>query len=101
INESGDVIVNNETTPGKGFLEQEVRCTAVYFDADVAVENLVQGHKTGKTPAKKILGYVQLSPPGIPLTPTQLRLLLDTQGGSMGGDINCVMDVGQSGQLMQ
>ncbi|MCE7053830.1 hypothetical protein LZF95_04000 [Algoriphagus sp. AGSA1] len=101
INESGDVIVNNETTPGKSFLEQEVRCTAVYFDADVAIENLVQGHKNGKTPAKKILGYVQLSPPGIPLTPAQLKLLLDSQGGLMGGDINCVMDVGQSGQLMQ
>ncbi len=101
INESGDVIVNNETTPGKSFLEQEVRCTAVYFDADVAIENLVQGHKNGKTPAKKILGYVQLSPPGIPLTPSQLKLLLDSQGGLMGGDINCVMDLGQSGQQMQ
>ncbi|WPR77612.1 hypothetical protein [Algoriphagus sp. NG3] len=96
INESGDTIIN----PNPPF-NQEVRCTAVYFDADVAIENLVQGHKNGKTPAKKILGYVQLSPPGIPLTPAQLRLLLDSQGGLMGGDINCVMDVGQSGQQMQ
>lgn len=96
INESGDTIVN----PDPPF-NQEVRCTAVYFDADVAIENLVQGHKNGKTPAKKILGYVQLSPPGIPLTPAQLKLLLDSQGGLMGGDINCVMDVGQSGQQMQ
>ena len=81
--------------------DQEVKCVAVYFDADVAVENLVQGHKNGKTPAKKILGYVQLSPPGVPLNSSQLRALLNLQGGLMGGDINCVMDVNNSGQLMQ
>lgn len=96
INESGDVITN----PGGSF-DQEVECTAVYFDADVAIENLVQGHKGGMTPAKKILGYVQLSPPGIPLTPKQLKGLLDLQGGLIGGDVDCVMDVGGTGQLMQ
>lgn len=110
-----DFVVNNVIPNGKAFMNvkgereintgsqfnQEVKCVAVYFDADVAVENLVKGHKDGKTPAKKILGYVQLSPPGIPLTPAQLRALLITQGGLMGGDINCVMDVGASGQLMQ
>lgn len=101
INENGDVILNNQTTPGKSFLEQNVECVAVYFDADVAIENLVQGHKDGMTPAKKILGYVQLSPPGIPLTPVQLKALLNLQGGLIGGDINCVMDVGGTGQLMQ
>ncbi|MEB2777128.1 hypothetical protein SYJ56_17570 [Algoriphagus sp. D3-2-R+10] len=101
INESGDIIVNSETSEDKSYLEQQVKCVAVYFDADVAVENLVQGHKNGRTPAKKILGFVQLSPPGIPLTPAQQKALLDSQGGLMGGDINCVMDVGGSGQLMQ
>ncbi|EAZ79230.1 hypothetical protein [Algoriphagus machipongonensis] len=81
--------------------DQEVKCVAVYFDADVSIENLVQGHKEGKTPAKKILGYVQLSPPGVPLTPVQLRQLLALQGGLIGGDVDCVMDVGGTGQMMQ
>jgi hypothetical protein len=96
INENGDLITNN----GSSF-NQEVKCVAVYFDADIAVENLVKGHKTGRTPAKKILGYVQLSPPGIPLTPDQFKALLNLQGGLIGGDINCEMDVSKSGQLMQ
>ncbi|MDR7129600.1 hypothetical protein J2X69_001945 [Algoriphagus sp. 4150] len=110
-----DYVANNVIPTGKAFMNvkgekeinngaqfnQEVKCAAVYFDADVAVENLVKGHKNGRTPAKKILGYVQLSPPGIPLTPVQLKGLLASQGGLMGGDINCVMDVGGSGQLMQ
>jgi hypothetical protein len=96
IDENGDVITNN----GSSF-NQEVKCVAVYFDADIAIENLVKGHKNGKTPAKKILGYVQLSPPGIPLTPVQLKQLLNLQGGLIGGDINCEMDVSRSGQMMQ
>lgn len=101
INESGDVIVNSETSDGLSYLDQQVKCVAVYFDADVEIENLVQGHKNGRTPAKKILGYVQLSPPGIPLTPKQLNALLGLQGGLIGGDVDCVMDVGGTGQLMQ
>lgn len=96
INENGEKVKNTG-----GQFDQEVKCVAVYFDADVSIENLVKGHKGGKTPAKKILGYVQLSPPGVPLTPVQLKALLVLQGGLMGGDINCEMNVSSSGQLMQ
>ena len=49
----------------------------VYFDADVELENVVQGSPAGgnrKVPAgKKILGFVQLAPRGIPLTPPRSR----------------------------
>jgi hypothetical protein len=96
INVFGEKVINT----GPQF-DQEVKCVAVYFDADIAIENLVQGHKGGKTPAKKILGYVQLAPPGVPLSSAQLKALLNLQGGLIGGDINCVMDVNNSGQLMQ
>lgn len=96
INEKGKKVINNDDQ-----FDQGVKCVAVYFDADVAIENLVKGHKDGRTPSKRILGFVQLSPPGVPLTPAQLKSLLDSQGGLMGGDINCVMDVGNTGQLMQ
>ncbi|REG90365.1 hypothetical protein [Algoriphagus antarcticus] len=96
INENGEKVKNL----GAQF-NQAVKCVAVYFDADIAVENLVKGHKSGRTPAKKILGYVQLSPPGVPLTPAQLKSLLMLQGGLIGGNINCEMDVSASGQRMQ
>ena len=44
----------------------------VYFDADVELENVVQGQVGGRVPAKKILGFVQLAPRGIPLTPARV-----------------------------
>jgi hypothetical protein len=78
-----------------------VLCRPVWFDADVELENLVQGHKNNRTPARKILGYVQLSPPLIPLSPRHFKDLLNTQGGIIGGDIDCVMDVNKSGQYMR
>ncbi len=96
INVRGEKVKNT----GAAF-NQEVKCVAVYFDADIEIENLVKGHKNGRTPAKKILGYVQLSPPGVPLDASQLRLLLNLQGGLIGGDVDCVMDMNGSGQLMQ
>lgn len=78
-----------------------VLCRPVWFDADVELENLVQGHKDNRTPARKILGYVQLAPPLIPLTPQHFKELLNTQGGLIGGDIDCVMNVNGSGQYMR
>ena len=39
----------------------------VYFDADVELESVVQGQVGGRVPGKKILGFVQLAPRGIPL----------------------------------
>ena len=70
----------------------------VYFDADVELESVVQGQVSGRVPCKKILGFVQLAPRGIPLTPAAFRALLDRQLGSIGGPIDCIMDIGRSGQ---
>jgi hypothetical protein len=82
-------------------ITQKVECTAVYFDADVAVENAIMGHTNGRVPSKKILGYVQISPAGVPLTPQQFWGVLREQGGSIGGNIDCVVDVNKSGQQMR
>ncbi|WP_026966056.1 hypothetical protein [Algoriphagus terrigena] len=78
-----------------------VFCRPVWFDADVELENLVQGHTKGRTPAKKILGYVQLAPSGVPLSPARFKELLNLQGGLIGGDIDCIMDLNKSGQQMR
>lgn len=97
INVLGELVKHNEAEPK----EIPIFCRPVWFDADVELENLVQGHKNNRTPAKKILGYVQLAPTGFTLTPQRFRELLDLQGGLIGGDIDCVMDINQSGQLMR
>lgn len=94
INVNGEL----ETYSGPGPKEIPIFCRPVWFDADVELENLVQGHKNNRTPAKKILGYVQLAPTGFTLTATRFKQLLDLQGGMIGGDIDCVMDINQSGQ---
>ncbi|MDF2193206.1 hypothetical protein [Paraflavitalea sp. CAU 1676] len=84
-----------------GGITEPVKCGAVYFDADVEIENVVQGHTNKRVVSKKILGYVQVAPAGVPLTPLQLRGLLDLHGGSIGGDLDCVIDIAQSNQQMK
>ena len=70
----------------------------VYFDADVELESVVQGQVGGRVPGKKILGFVQRAPSGIPLTPAAFQALLVRQFGSIGGPLDCIMDIGKSGQ---
>jgi hypothetical protein len=81
----------------------------VYFSADVEIENPVSGHVT-KTingapkqvvPSRRILGFVQIEPLGQPLTNEALRDLIKRQQGSIGGPADCVINIGQSGQLMR
>ena len=73
----------------------------VYFDADVELENVIGGSVNGRVPGKKILGFVQLAPRGIPLTPAAFRALLIRQLGAIGGPIGCTMDIGRSGQKLR
>ncbi len=82
-------------------IKYDVILSPVWFDADVELDNLVQGHKNGRTPSKKILGYVQISPQGVTIPKEDFKRLLEMQGGQIGGDIDCVMDLNRSGQLMR
>ncbi|TSJ41013.1 hypothetical protein FO440_14870 [Mucilaginibacter corticis] len=93
-------VIGEEQTATKD-ITQDVQCSAVYFDADVAIENVIMGQTTYGVVSKKILGYVQTAPTGVPLTVSQFRGLLQKQGGSMGGDIDCVVDINKSGQQMR
>ncbi|RIW12700.1 hypothetical protein D0X99_18045 [Algoriphagus lacus] len=87
----------NGATP----IEQSAILTPVWFDADVKLDNLVQGHKNGLTPSKKILGYVQISPPNVTIPTLDFKELLEMQGGLIGGDVDCIMDLNKSGQMMR
>lgn len=80
---------------------EPVKCGGVYFDADVEIENPIQGHTNNRVVSKKILGYVQVAPAGKPLTLEQLEELLDLQQGSIGGDMDCVINVNKSDQQMR
>jgi len=81
----------------------------VYFDADIEIENPVSGFVTKEAagqerklvPSKRILGFVQRAPRGIPLTVEKFKELIARQGGTIGGPIDCVIDIGGSGQQMR
>lgn len=81
----------------------------VFFDADVEIENPVAGFITREiagaerklVPSKRILGFVQVLPRGIPISVELLRDLITRQGGTIGGPIDCVVDIARSGQQMR
>ena len=78
----------------------EVIMEEVFFNADVLTENPVTGADHGFVPSKRQRGFVQLAPSQRPLTPQQFHDLLVTEG-ALGGPVDCVVDVGRSGQLMR
>jgi hypothetical protein len=73
----------------------------LYFDADVEIDYVTTGAVGGRVPSKGMLGYVQLSPRGEPLSPALFSQLLNSQFGAIGGPVDCVIDIGKSHQLMR
>ena len=81
----------------------------VYFTADVEIENAVSGFNEKNVkgesrklvPSKKILGYVQIAPKGLPLSSTALRDLVQQQQGAIGGPIDCEINLANSDQKMR
>lgn len=109
---NGDIIIvdGKEINYAGAPFQQEVRCRPVWFDADIEVENIVQGQhasfnrdgiKTGRVSSRKILGYVQLAPSGVLISPQQLTQLLNAQGGAISGSINCQVSLHNSNQQMR
>ena len=69
---------------------------AVYFDANVAIDNVVQGQNSDKrVPVRRQIGFIQLGDGG-ELDHTELADLLNNHG-PVGGPMDCIVDVGKSG----
>lgn len=82
-------------------VSKDILLQPIYFDADVQIDNVVQGASNGRVPSKQMLGYVQLGPRGEPISPAFFNQLLQTQAGSLGGPVDCIIDIGKSGQQMR
>jgi hypothetical protein len=102
------VDINGKEIPNPGNpIDYELQ--PVFFDADVEIENPVNGFipkqiagaERKLIPSKRILGFVQVAPRGIPITVELLRDLITRQGGTIGGPIDCVVDIARSGQQMR
>ena len=106
----GDEIVDGDgraiPNDGRSF---DYNLVPVFFNADIEIENPISGFITKTTagkerkliPSKKILGFVQLAPRGLPLPAAKFNELIARQGGTIGGAIDCVIDIGASGQQMR
>ena len=97
--------VNDATHPLTAPLD--VHLQPVWFDADVFIRDVegsppdAKGVPTGQyVPSKKMLGYLQLAPRGIVISPEDFSKLLDLQSG-LGGPVDCVLDINGSGQKMR
>jgi len=78
----------------------KVRLAAVRFDANVRIAGVVRGGSNGDVASVNQIGFVQLEPSSRPLTPEQFGDLLHDQG-PLGGPVDCLIDVGGSGQQMR
>jgi hypothetical protein len=73
-----------------------VSLAVIRFDTDVEIEGVAAGADNHhRVPVRDVVGYVQLQPSGVPLTPGQLDDLI-AQQGTVGGPIDCVFAVGAS-----
>jgi len=95
----GKATTNTDTLP--------VKMQAVVFDADVHFDGVVSGgvkdpiYGDFKVQSRKMLGYVQVAPSSI-LVPAHIFAdLLNFQGGSLGGPVDCIVDIAGSGQKMR
>jgi hypothetical protein len=80
---------------------RSVHLQPVYFDGDVEIEGVTTGATGGRVPSKGMLGYVQLAPRGEPLPAGLFAKLLMSQFGSLGGSVDCGIDVAASGQAVR
>jgi hypothetical protein len=85
----------------------KVEMQAVLFDADVHFDSVTSGgakdptHGDFVVQSRKMLGYVQISPSSI-LVPSRIFAdLLNFQNGSLGGPVNCIVDIANSKQTMR
>jgi len=102
-NKTTEELLDSEGIPtlDPKFKSLDVFLQPVYFDADVAIDFVVSGAVNGRVPSKGMLGYVQLAPRGEPIPREQFIQLLMLQFGALGGPVDCVIDIGKSGQKMR
>ena len=76
---------------------------AVTYDADVLIDNVVEGGQNNLVPSSGIVGYIQLSPQGAPVSDAAFVNLLKDRGlnNSIGGTINCVVKIAGTQQHMK
>ena len=92
-----DTGVPEAVGPGQNL---SVRLIPVYFDADVQLEQVVQGGSNDRLPSRRMLGFIQISPKGIPVSVGDFAALLRENQG-LGGPVDGLINIAASGQHMR
>lgn len=80
---------------------EDVVLAEVRFDADFEIEGVISGQNSdGWVPSRDQVGFVQTEPFGLPLYDVAFAQLLSDEG-PLGGPVDCIIDVGKSGQTMR
>ena len=85
----------------------QVQMQAVVFDADVHLDSVTSGGTKDpasgdfKVQSRKMLGYVQVAPSSILVPSHVFSDLLNFQNGSLGGPVDCIVDIADSKQRMR
>ena len=77
-----------------------VKLIPVYFDADLKIDDVIQGASNEKVAARHILGYLQISPKGVIIDEEHFANLLTTMEG-LGGPIDCTIKINGTKQQMR
>ncbi|MGZ8554600.1 MAG: hypothetical protein ACXWV8_14405, partial [Chitinophagaceae bacterium] len=93
--------ITGEERPATAAFSMNVLLAPVYFDANILIDFVTEGKVNDKVPSKKMLGYVQLNPLGQPISPTLFKNLLLVQQGSLGGPVDCLVNIANSKQKMR
>ncbi|GGI29147.1 hypothetical protein [Pedobacter mendelii] len=73
----------------------------VTFDADANLDVEGKGVKYVKHTGKQFKGYLQLSPEGVPVPQRVFRELMIKAQNSVGGNVDCILNLGASTQTIQ
>ena len=76
------------------------RFVGVTFDSDALVDN-VEGFEKDLVTGKRFKGYLQVKPEGVPVPPRVMEEMLQRSGGSLGGNIDCIVNIAKSNQKLK
>ncbi|MEM6344934.1 MAG: hypothetical protein AAF927_13670 [Bacteroidota bacterium] len=92
LNDKGELVY--------GDFKVNVKLQPVWFTADIEMDFVKKGAVGGRVPSKKMLGFIQIGPEGVPIPTSDFVSLLERYP-AIGGEVDCLIDIGDSGQKMR
>ncbi|SEK17963.1 hypothetical protein [Parapedobacter koreensis] len=90
-----------EYQPGDSVPQQHARFIGVTFDADAAIDGVANEDGSNRVVGRKFKGYLQLAPEGVPIPAHALRELMQGNNASLGGNVDCLVNIAGSGQILK